>query len=54
MNPLLTLVLNTLVDEGVRLGSGLVERGAQLVRDRLAGDVSDDAVLAWLRERNRA
>lgn len=43
-------VLDILADQGTALARELLEKGIQLVRDRVDGRASDDAVMAWLRE----
>lgn len=43
-------LLDMLADQGTALARELLEKGIQLVRDRVDGRASDDAVMAWLRE----
>ena len=49
MDALTRSILDTLIERGGELAKDLVLRGVQLVRDRIDGNATDEAVMGWLR-----
>ena len=53
MNPLMAAIIARLLEYVARLGDEYLERGLRLLMDALIGNISDDQLLAFLRDRAR-
>lgn len=54
MDGLSQVILDLIRREAVAIGSRYIEKGADLLRDRLRGEATDEQILEWLREAQRS